>query len=73
MVKKITVKISIIFLCLIMIFLFAGCSQNDADQEFIDFAEVATENYLISINNQNFDAFSKNLSKEMKEVLPEAE
>jgi len=56
-----------------MIFLFSGCSQNDAYQEFIDFAEVAAENYLIAINNQDFDAFSKNLSEEMKEVLPEAE
>lgn len=57
MVKKISVKISIIFLCFIMIFLFSGCSNNDAYQEFIDFAEVAAENYLIAINNQDFDAF----------------
>jgi uncharacterized protein DUF3887 len=73
MVKKISAKISILFLCLMMIFSFAGCSQNDANQEFIDFADTAAEDYLIAVNNRDFDTFSKNLSKEMKEALPEAE
>jgi len=56
-----------------MIFPFAGCSQDNNDQEFIDFADIAAENYLIAVNNRDFDAFSKNLSTEMKELLPEAE
>lgn len=73
MFKKISVKISILFLCIMIIFPFAGCSQNDSDQEFIIFSETASENYLIAVNNRDFDAFSKNLSNEMKELLPEAE
>lgn len=47
---------------------FAGCS---ADKEFIDFAEIAAEDYLIAMNDRDFEVFSKNLSKEMKEALPE--
>lgn len=70
MTKKISVRLSIIFLCLIMILPFTSCS---ADQEFVDFADIAAENYLISVNDQDFDAFSKDLSNEMKEALPEAE
>ena len=73
MAKKISIKISLIFLCLMMMILFTGCSSGDADKEFIDFAEIAAEDYLIAINNQDFEVFSKNLSKEMKEMLPEAE
>ncbi|MCD4670415.1 MAG: DUF3887 domain-containing protein [Actinomycetia bacterium] len=72
MSKKISIKISIIFLCL-MIIPFSGCSSGDADKEFIDFAEIAAEDYLIAVNNRDFETFSKNLSKEMKEALPEAE
>ena len=73
MAKKISIKISIIFLCLMMMIPFIGCSSGDADKEFIDFAEIAAEEYLIAVNNRDFEVFSKNLSKEMKEVLPEAE
>jgi hypothetical protein len=35
MAKKISIKISIIFLCLMMI-PFSGCSSGDADKDFID-------------------------------------
>ncbi|MCD4670663.1 MAG: DUF3887 domain-containing protein [Actinomycetia bacterium] len=73
MAKKISIKISLIFLCFMMMIPFAGCSSGDADKEFIDFAEIAAEDYLIAVNNRDFNAFSKNLSKEMKELLPEAE
>jgi len=73
MAKKISIKIPIIFLCLIMMIPFTSCSSGDADKEFIDFAETAAEDYLIAVNNRDFNTFSKNLSKEMKEALPEAE
>ncbi len=48
-----------------------GCSANQVDQEYIDFSARASEDYLIAINNRDFDSFSQNLSKEMKEALPE--
>ena len=70
MSRKVSVGLSIIFLCLMTALSFTACSSN---QEFIDFADIAAENYLIAANDQDFDAFSKDLSNEMKELLPEAE
>ena len=54
------------------VFVVAGCSSS-TDQEFIDFADTAAEEYLVSANNRDFESFSKHLGKEMEEALPEEE
>ena len=68
-------KQAIIILILIVaaaVFTVAGCSSGDTDREYIDFAETAAEEYLVATNNRDFETFSKNLSVEMAEALPEA-
>lgn len=49
----------------------AGCSTSSTDQEFIDFAETAAEEYLVSINDRDYETFSRHLGKEMMEELTE--
>ncbi len=68
-----TIKLFLFIVCLVFILPVIGCSANQVDQEYIDFSARASEDYLIAINNRDFDSFSQNLSKEMKEALPEEE
>ncbi len=70
-IKRILTTISI-FILLIPFFTIAGCFPS-SEQDFIDFAEVAAEEFLTSINNRDFEIFSKHLSHEMKGALPEEE
>jgi protein involved in sex pheromone biosynthesis len=51
--------------------LISGCSTSSADQEYIDFADTAAEEYLVSINERDYVVFSKHLGEEMLEELPE--
>ena len=71
MIKKNSFKWSLIVICLILVLPVIGCSAKLVDQEYTDFSEQAAENYLIAVNNRDFNSFSKDLSKEMKEALPE--
>jgi hypothetical protein len=66
-------KVTIFFILAIItsIILTAGCSTSPSDQEFIDFAETTAEEYLVSINDRDYETFSKHLGKEMMEELPE--
>ncbi len=48
-----------------------GCSGDSVDQEYIDFANTVSEEYLVSINEKDYQAFSRHLGKEMMEELPE--
>ena len=73
MLNNIMFKIVIFLACILLLFPAMGCSANQVDQEYIDFSAVASENYLIAINNRDFNSFSVNLSKDMMEVLPEKE
>lgn len=68
-----TIKLFLLMVCLVFILPVIGCSANQVDQEYIDFSVRASEDYLIAINNRDFDSFSQNLSKEMKEAFPEEE
>ncbi len=68
-----TIKLFLFIVCLVFILPVIGCSANQVDQEYIDFSARASEDYLIAINNRDFNSFSQNLSKEMKEALPEGE
>ena len=61
----------LILTIIISILLIAGCSTSPGDQEFIDFAGTAAEEYLVSINDRDYKTFSKHLGKEMMEELPE--
>ena len=49
----------------------AGCSDDTRDQEYIDFADSVSEEYLVSINEKDYQTFSRHLGKEMLEELPE--
>jgi hypothetical protein len=69
--KKIMAILSAVFIAAFF-FALQGCSSS-GDQEFIDFAETAAEEYLVSINQRDFTAFSQHLSMEMEEALPEDE
>jgi hypothetical protein len=48
-----------------------GCSGDSRDQEYIDFAHTVSEEYLVSINEKDYQAFSRHLGKEMMDELPE--
>lgn len=67
------IRLFLLLICLVLILPVIGCSANQVDQEYIDFSARATEDYLIAINNKDFDSFSQNLNKDMKEALPEKE
>ena len=67
MIKQIILSLLVISLIVSFITM-AGCTSN-ADQEFIDFAESAAEEYLVSTDERDFATFSKHLSKEMEEAL----
>ena len=71
MTNKKTIKFFLFLICLFLILPAIGCSANQTDQEYIDFSARASEDYLIAINNRDFNSFSKNLNKDMKEALPE--
>ena len=73
MINNKTIKLFLLLICLALIFPLIGCSANKVDQEYIDFSARAAEDYLIAINNRDFDSFSRNLNKDMEEVLPEEE
>lgn len=73
MIKINLVKWFLLLVCLSLVLPVISCSANQVDQEYIDFSARASEDYLIAVNNRDFNSFSKNLSKEMKDVLPEEE
>jgi hypothetical protein len=67
-------RLATVFLVLaiaVSLLLIFGCSTSAADQEYIDFADTAAEEYLTSINESDYKTFSKHLSKEMVEELNE--
>ncbi len=70
---KLKISIYIIAICLLLIPSFFSCSGSVVEDEYISFAETAAEDYLIAINNNDYESFSKDLSKEMMEALPEEE
>jgi hypothetical protein len=65
------VTLFLVFTITASIILTAGCSTSSADQEFIDFADATAEEYLVSINDRDYEAFSRHLGKEMMEELTE--
>jgi hypothetical protein len=67
------IKLLLFLICLLVIVPIIGCTAIQVDQEYIDFSARATEDYLIAINNRNFNSFSKDLNKDMEEALPEEE
>jgi hypothetical protein len=73
MINKKIVKSILFLICLVVIVPAIGCTASQVDQEYIDFSGRAIEDYLIAINNRDFNSFSKNLNKDMEEVLPEEE
>jgi len=73
MINSKIIKLFLLLICLILTLPVIGCSANQVDQEYIDFSARASEDYLIAINNRDFDSFSQNLNKDMKEALPEEE
>jgi len=73
MINSKTIRSFLLLVCLVFILPVIGCSANQVDQEYIDFSARASENYLIAINNRDFNSFSQNLNKDMKEALPKEE
>ncbi len=73
MTNKKTINFFLFLICMVLIVPLIGCAANQVDQEYIDFSARASENYLIAINDRDFDSFSQNLNKDMKEALPEEE
>jgi len=73
MINSKIIKLFLLLICLVIALPVIGCSANLVDQEYIDFSARASEDYLIAISNRNFDSFSQNLNKDMKEALPEEE
>ncbi len=73
MINSKIIKLFLLLICLVLALPVIGCSANQVDQEYIDFSARASEEYLIAINNRDFDSFSQNLNKDMKEALPEEE
>ena len=73
MINSKIVKLLLLLICLVVIVPVIGCAASQVGQEYIDFSTRATEDYLIAINNRDFNDFSKNLNKEMEEALPEEE
>ncbi len=73
MINSKIIKLFLFLICLVLFLPVIGCSANLVDQEYIDFSARASEDYLIAINNRDFDSFSQNLSKDMKEASPEEE
>jgi len=66
-----TAAVLLILVIAASILLISGCSTSPADQEFIDFADASAEEYLVSINEADYETFSKHLGKEMMEELTE--
>ena len=73
MINSKIIKLFLFLICLVLALPVIGCSANLVDQEYIDFSARASEDYLIAINNRDFDSFSQNLNKDMKEASPEEE
>lgn len=73
MINSKIIKLFLFIVCLVFILPVIGCSANQVDQEYIDFSARASEDYLVAINNRDFNSFSQDLSKDMKEALPEEE
>jgi len=73
MINNKTIRLLLLLICLVLVLPVIGCSANQVDQEYIDFSARASENYLIAINNRDFNSFSRDLNKDMKEALPEEE
>ena len=73
MIKRISIKWFLLLICLSLVLPVISCSANQIDQEYIDFSARASEDYLIAVNNRDFNSFSENLSKEMKDILSEEE
>lgn len=65
--KKILIPVLLI---LMLTFIFSGCKISE---EIIRFADDTAENYLISLNNQDYESYSKDLDSAMKIAVPEEE
>lgn len=60
-----------LFMLFIYVVVFPGCAG--ADKEVISFADKAAENYLIALNNKDYENFKKDLDNKMLEAIPEEE
>jgi len=59
MIKINLVKWFLLLVCLSLVLPVISCSANQVDQEYIDFSARASEDYLIAVNNRDFNSFSK--------------
>ncbi len=65
--KKILILIAF---AVALTFIFPGCR---ASEEIMAFADDAAENYLISINGQDYESYARDLDDTMKRAVPEEE
>jgi len=52
-------------------FILSGCSA--ASEEGVSFADSAAENFLIAINNADYESYKKDLGEDMLQAVPEDE
>lgn len=69
MVKKFLMLLALIVLILILAAV--GCKK--VDQEAISFAQRATEECLIALNNQDYESYKKDIDSKMLDAIPEEE
>ena len=69
MVKKFLILLALIVFILILAA--TGCKK--VDQEAISFADRATEDCLIALNNQDYESYKKDIDNEMLGAVPEEE
>jgi PBP1b-binding outer membrane lipoprotein LpoB len=53
----------------LIIIIITGCAG--VSEEVISFADGATENFLIALNNQDYESYKKDLDSAMLEAVPE--
>lgn len=63
-------KIVLLIISVTLIVFFSGCKVS---KESLAFADDATENYLISINGQDYESYIRDLDSVMKASVPEKE
>jgi ABC-type glycerol-3-phosphate transport system substrate-binding protein len=59
-------------LALVMIILLTGCVKTVNLDEVRKYADPATENILLAMNEQNYANFIKDFDNQMKEAIPES-
>jgi hypothetical protein len=64
-------SVILLFVVFILIFVFTGCAG--VSEETISIADVIAENLLISINNQDYESYKRDMDEKMLEAVPEEE